>query len=318
MCRQFVLSRNSFTKTCTAYGCVAGYEAHPNAKFTSWRILSLVTGLVSVVFGICMFIFLADSVVTARWLSEDDRVLAIERLRSNHQGVGSTEHKHYQLREAWLDYRTWLYVVFVLASQIPSAGLVLLNSILVQSLGFDTKTTLLLAMPGGLVNICANAGFGWLADKTRMRLLACILATLVSNATYSPFYGGEYNHLLIQVLTILCVGIGVYLWRWTFRRARQCRASAQAFRPAGRVLFNVRNICYSVVHHHLAYEFEHPGAYEEDLKQCHCFHGPWACIFCWSTVLYRCPILSQGQGHDVGIMDILYTNPRVDMGFELA
>ena len=56
----------------------------------------------------------------------------------------------------------------------------LLNSILVKSLGFDTKTTLLLAMPGGLVNILANGGFGQLADRTKKRFLACIVATLVS------------------------------------------------------------------------------------------------------------------------------------------
>ncbi|KAK5133477.1 hypothetical protein LTR08_007719 [Meristemomyces frigidus] len=172
-----------------AYGCVAGYESHPNARFSSWKILALCTGLLSVGYGICMFFFLAGSVVTARWLSEDDRRLAVERLRHNHQEVGSTQYKRYQAKEAWLDYRTWLYVFFVLASQIPAAGLTLLSSILIKSLGFDTKTTLLLAMPGGLVNILANYGFGLLADTTRKRLLACILANGVSIFGAALFVG---------------------------------------------------------------------------------------------------------------------------------
>ncbi|KAK3621493.1 hypothetical protein LTR56_013434 [Elasticomyces elasticus] len=144
---------------------------------------------ISVVYGVCMFFFLADSVVTARWLSNEDRTLAVERLRSNHQGVGSTQYKTYQAREAWLDYRTWTYVLFVLVTQIPSAGLVLLNSILVKSLGFDTKTTLLLSMPGGLVNIIANFGFGLMADRTHKRLLACLVATLVSIFGAALFIG---------------------------------------------------------------------------------------------------------------------------------
>ncbi|KAK5117488.1 hypothetical protein LTR85_008873 [Meristemomyces frigidus] len=163
-----------------AYGCVAGYDRHPNAHFSSWKILALCTGLLSVVYGNCMYFFMAGSVVTARWLNEDDRQLAVERLRNNYQGVGTTQYKHYQAKEAWLDYRTWLYVLFVLVSQIPAAGLTLLSSILIKSLGFDTKTTLLLAMPGGLINTMANYGFGVLADTTRKRLLACIIANLVS------------------------------------------------------------------------------------------------------------------------------------------
>ncbi|KAK5111763.1 hypothetical protein LTR62_004683 [Meristemomyces frigidus] len=172
-----------------AYGCVAGYESHPSAKFTSWKILALCTGLISVVYGICMYLFLAGSVVTASWLSEDDRILAVERLRGNHQGIGSTKYKKYQAKEAWLDYRTWTYVLFVLSSQIPAAGLVLFNSVLIKSLGFDTKTTLLLSMPGGLVNICCNYGFGWLADRTKKRLLACILANLISIFGAALFIG---------------------------------------------------------------------------------------------------------------------------------
>jgi len=58
-----------------------------------------------------------------------------------------------------------------------------------MSLGFDTKTTLLLAMPGGMVNIMANYGFGLLADTTHMRLLACITANLVSILGAGLFIG---------------------------------------------------------------------------------------------------------------------------------
>ena len=73
--------------------CVAGYESHPNSQFSSWKILALCTGLISIVYGVCMYLFLAGSVVTARWLSDDDRTLAVGRLRNNHQGVGSTQYK---------------------------------------------------------------------------------------------------------------------------------------------------------------------------------------------------------------------------------
>lgn len=88
-----------------AYGCAAGFESHPNATFTSWKILALCTGLFSTVYGICMWYFMAGSCVTAKWLNHEERVLAVERLRGNHSGVGSKVYKRYQAKEAWLDWR---------------------------------------------------------------------------------------------------------------------------------------------------------------------------------------------------------------------
>ncbi|KUJ09735.1 MFS transporter [Mollisia scopiformis] len=172
-----------------AYGCVLGEEKHGSGGFSSWKILSLVTGLISVVYGIAMLWFMAGSVVSAKFFSEEEKMLAVERLRDNHQGVGSTQYKKYQLVEAWTDYRTWMYVVFVLTSQIPSAGLVLLSSILIKSLGFDTKTTLLLAMPQGAITILSNAGFGYLADRTKYRSGSAILVSLLALFAVSLFTG---------------------------------------------------------------------------------------------------------------------------------
>ncbi|KAH8812394.1 major facilitator superfamily domain-containing protein [Xylogone sp. PMI_703] len=172
-----------------AYGCVAGQEKHPNSTFTSWKILALCTGLLSVVYGMCMLYFMAGSAVTARFFTEEEKTLAVERLRNNHQGVGSTQYKRYQLIEAWTDYRTWMYVVFVLSSQIPVAGLVLLSSILIKSLGFDTKTTLLLALPQGAITFICNFGFGYIADRTKLRSGAAILVSVIALFGVSLFVG---------------------------------------------------------------------------------------------------------------------------------
>lgn len=88
-----------------AFGCVSGYEERPNAYFTTWKILALCTGLLSVVYGVSMFFFMAGSVVSAKWFSDAERTLAVERLRDNHAGIGTRQYKRYQVKEAWLDHR---------------------------------------------------------------------------------------------------------------------------------------------------------------------------------------------------------------------
>jgi ACS family allantoate permease-like MFS transporter len=76
-----------------------------------------------------------------------------------------------------------------MSSQIPTAGLVLLSSILIQSLGFDTKITLLLAMPQGAIQMICNYGFGKLADVTKLRSGSAILVSLLALFSVSLFIG---------------------------------------------------------------------------------------------------------------------------------
>ncbi|RFU27351.1 hypothetical protein B7463_g8964, partial [Scytalidium lignicola] len=153
-----------------AYGCSRG-SAQAGLTFHGWRILAVVTGGITIIFAVCMFFFMAENPIEARFFSEEDKTLAVECLRDNHQGVGSRQFKWYQFREAFTDVRTWIYVFFILSAQIPSGGTTLFSSLLIKSLNFDSNTTLLLAMPTGFVQICSNLSFGWLADKTKQRSL---------------------------------------------------------------------------------------------------------------------------------------------------
>jgi MFS transporter, ACS family, allantoate permease len=55
----------------------------------------------------------AGSVVTAKFFSEEEKTLAVERFRENYQGIGSHQFKWYQVREAFSDMRVRL------ESQVP-------------------------------------------------------------------------------------------------------------------------------------------------------------------------------------------------------
>jgi MFS transporter, ACS family, DAL5 transporter family protein len=162
-----------------AYGCSRG-SAEAHLSFHGWRILALVCGGLTVVFGGCMYAFMAESPIEAKFFSEDDKTLAVERLRDNHGGVGSKVFKWEQFREAFTDVRTWIYVLFILAAQIPAGGTTLFASLLYKSLGFDSNTSLLMSMPTGFIQICSNLGFGYLADRTGQRSLVAAGSQIIN------------------------------------------------------------------------------------------------------------------------------------------
>lgn len=55
----------------------------------SWRVMFLLLGSVTMALGVILLIFLPDSPLNARFLSKEERLLAVERIRSNQSGIGN-------------------------------------------------------------------------------------------------------------------------------------------------------------------------------------------------------------------------------------
>lgn len=104
-----------------AYGIAVSGKAHP-PLIAPWKVLFLATGLVTVAVGIVFYFVMPDSQLNARWLTEDDRKLAVARVRINEQGIGNKHFKPYQFREALLDPLTWAFAFYSLVTNIPNGG----------------------------------------------------------------------------------------------------------------------------------------------------------------------------------------------------
>lgn len=59
-----------------------------------------------------------DSPVNAAFLTPEERVMAIERVRADQGGIENKTIKKYQIVEALLDIRTWLIVFLTLVSTL--------------------------------------------------------------------------------------------------------------------------------------------------------------------------------------------------------
>lgn len=102
-----------------AYGIAKGTDKH-GSSIAPWKIIFLVTGLLTMCLGILFLFVMPDNQMNARFLSKEDRILAIERIRVNQQGVGNKHWKLYQLKEALLDPLTWAFFFYALVADIPN------------------------------------------------------------------------------------------------------------------------------------------------------------------------------------------------------
>ncbi|KAL8694034.1 MAG: hypothetical protein Q9224_003645 [Gallowayella concinna] len=153
-----------------AYAIAKGVRLHGSA-IAPWKIVFLLTGLLTMAVGTLFLIFMPDNQLNARWLTPLHRRLAIERVRVNQQGIGNKHFKFYQLKEALLDPLTWAFAFYALTSDIPNGGLTNFFSQLIVSFGYTPEQSLLYGTPGGAVEVVALIVCGYLGDRYGNRLL---------------------------------------------------------------------------------------------------------------------------------------------------
>ena len=93
-----------------------------------------------------------DSPAEATFLSDNDKVIAIERLRDNHMGIMTREWRWAHVREAIRDKKTWLWVLMIFCASVPSNGIGTFGPLIIQSFVSDPFQTMLFNVPVGFAH----------------------------------------------------------------------------------------------------------------------------------------------------------------------
>lgn len=88
----------------------------------SWKYEFLIIGSLCFLWGIVMMVFLPDSPITAKGLSMREKRIAVERLRGNQTGVENKHFKAYQLKEAFMDPKLYLFYLLGTVCNEPNVS----------------------------------------------------------------------------------------------------------------------------------------------------------------------------------------------------
>lgn len=70
-----------------------------------------------------MLLLLPDSPSTAKFLTQDERILAVQRLKENRTAVTTGKFKWYQVWAAFTDVQVWLLCINMFGSMLVNSGL---------------------------------------------------------------------------------------------------------------------------------------------------------------------------------------------------
>jgi ACS family allantoate permease-like MFS transporter len=120
------VSRVAIWYTSSGWGHVFGglfaYIIYQAPTFR-WQALFLFEGGITVLIGIAMWFTLAASPTDAKWLTDDEKRIALERCRGNKTGTEVWSFNKDQLFEAFCDPRFYLIFLFLVSTGLPNGGL---------------------------------------------------------------------------------------------------------------------------------------------------------------------------------------------------
>ncbi|CAD6444249.1 05995047-e79e-49fe-940b-0374692c42c8 [Sclerotinia trifoliorum] len=166
----------------TMFGGLIGYAiGHITTGLPKWMYVFLIFGALSIFWGIISLLILPDLPSTAKFLTPHERLIAINRVASNRQGVKNHHFQPYQAWQTLRDPKTWILFVMAVGAQIPNSALTSFTSIIVKTFGFDTLGTQYLQIPGGAVQFLALIAGGYICTKfpRNSRCITMIVANTI-------------------------------------------------------------------------------------------------------------------------------------------
>lgn len=159
------------TGTGTVIGALAsfGFQHYTSETFTSWQIMFLVFGLITILVGILVMLLVPDNPMQCKFLTHDEKIWAIERLRENKTGIENKHFKAYQAWECIRDPQTWLISIITICTDVPNGAVSSYQATIIKGFGYTSEQTALLSIPSGVIAIIAVLSATYLAGKYNIR-----------------------------------------------------------------------------------------------------------------------------------------------------
>ncbi|KDQ56844.1 hypothetical protein JAAARDRAFT_158072 [Jaapia argillacea MUCL 33604] len=163
----------------SAVGSLLAYGiGHIHGSLKPYQVIFLFIGLLTVVCSFVVLLVLPDSPVKARFLSHEEKIVALERLRANNQG---TEAKVWKWAHVWdllLDPKTYLWFSLLFLCALPSGGISSFGPLIIKGFGFDPLQTILFNAPFGIFQVIITFAAAGIATKTKLKWPVIFALTL--------------------------------------------------------------------------------------------------------------------------------------------
>ncbi|KDQ12032.1 hypothetical protein BOTBODRAFT_135209 [Botryobasidium botryosum FD-172 SS1] len=166
-------------------GAIAYGIGHLNGKngLEGWRWLFILEGLPSCVMSIYVFFCFPDWPETAMWLSAEERLLAVRRLRGD-ASSSKSQTTWKDIKETLAQWRLAVHYLVYVCIAIPFGSLSLFSPSIVTGLGYSGLRAQLFTVPPYACAYVVTIAIAVSAERTNARSVHALLAMLTSSAAF--------------------------------------------------------------------------------------------------------------------------------------
>ncbi|KAJ5542764.1 Major facilitator superfamily domain general substrate transporter [Penicillium sp. DV-2018c] len=158
-----------------------GFGQIQSGSLKRWQYIYILAGALTFLFGLWCCT-MPNSPVSAWFLTPQERVVAVERLRKGQTGVRCQKIKIDQLRECLTDVKIYLVAIMMAAAYTINGAISGFGPLIVSTFGYDTLYSILFQFPVGAVCVIFIPLCGYIPTiipNTRIPLLiACCLPVI--------------------------------------------------------------------------------------------------------------------------------------------
>ena len=162
-----------------------GFGQITGGSLKSWQYIYLMAGAITVLFG-CFCFCVPDSPIDAWFLSHEERVAAVERLRSGQTGVRNHNTKWRQVLDCLKDVKFYLVALCMAAAYTVNGAVSGFGPLIVSTFGWSTLESILFQFPIGGVVLIFILVTGFVSSKVRnvliVQLILCSLPVIAGCA----------------------------------------------------------------------------------------------------------------------------------------
>jgi hypothetical protein len=223
--------------SCNGIGAMVGgilsYGIGQIDSFPVWKAIFLLCGGITVVWGVVLFMFLPDNIITAKQFSIRDRAILVARGKIGRTGIISRHIKWPQVYEALLDPQVWLLFLFTLLNEVINGGIANFGKLIIKGLVKDSLRATALGIPLGAFQVFWILSGTFIASRFKnvrtFVMMAYLIPTIIGLALlwkldrndhkvgvlFAYYISGAYVTSLVVTLQMPAANLGGYTKRTT-------------------------------------------------------------------------------------------------------
>ncbi|KAF2120999.1 major facilitator superfamily domain-containing protein [Lophiotrema nucula] len=163
-------------------GCIAYGVAFLNQKagLEGWQWLFVIEGAVTIAATLLVVIFLPDYPSSAKWLSEEEREFAVQRIEEQQGGFTREPASRREILETCFSPRMLAHYVSYYANVVVISSLIYFCPTIVNGLGYSSVQAQLMTIPPWAIGFVISLCLAWSADHFNARGLHAAVAAAIA------------------------------------------------------------------------------------------------------------------------------------------